>query len=119
MIQHSPERHIETNPKTRNLVYRASHLALTALAAAGLLLMRPEVRRRLAPTILTAALIAAFHTLTIVSARFHIPIEPLMGLWAASGLAIERRRSTAPAHHVEGVLVDQRFRLVADHRPLA
>jgi hypothetical protein len=109
----------ETNPKTRNLIYRASHLALTALAAAGLLLMRPEVRRRLAPTILTAALIAAFHTLTIVSARFHIPIEPLMGLWAASGLAIERRRSTAPAHHVEGVLVDQRFRLVADHRPLA
>src|SRR4051812_35570953 len=48
----------ETNPKTRNLVYRVSHLALTALAAAGLLLMRPEVRRRLAPTILTAALIA-------------------------------------------------------------
>ena len=77
----------ETNPKTRNLVYRASHLGLTILAALGLALARPELRRRLGPTLLAAALIALFHTLTIVSARFHIPLEPLMGLWAAAGLS--------------------------------
>jgi hypothetical protein len=107
----------ETNPKTRNLVYRSSHLSLTVLAALGLLMARRELRRRLAPTILSAALIASFHTLTIVSARFHIPIEPMMGLWAASALAVGRRRSTAPAHHIEGVLLHRRLGLVADHGP--
>jgi hypothetical protein len=76
----------ETNPKTRTMVYRASHLGLTLLAALGLVLSRPEDRRRLAPTILTAALISTFHTLTIISARFHIPLEPLLGLWAAAGI---------------------------------
>jgi len=77
----------ETNPKTRNFLYRASHLGLTLLAALGLLLAPSEYRRRLAPTVLTAGLITLFHTLTIVSARFHIPIEPLFALWAATGLA--------------------------------
>jgi hypothetical protein len=77
----------ETNPKTRNLVYRAGHLGLTILAALGMVLARPATRRRLGPTVVTAFLIAAFHTLTIVSARFHVPLEPLMGLWAASGLS--------------------------------
>ncbi len=75
----------ETNPKTRSTLYRASHLGLTALAAMGWLLATPAVRRRLGPTALTAALIATFHALTIVSARFHLPIEPLMALWAAAG----------------------------------
>jgi len=77
----------ETNPKTRNVVYRASHLALTAAAVLGLILARRDVRRRLGPTILAVVLIALFHTLTIVSARFHIPIEPIMGLWAATALS--------------------------------
>jgi Dolichyl-phosphate-mannose-protein mannosyltransferase len=77
----------ETNPKTRSTIYRAAHLGLTALATLGLILARPEVRRRLGPTLLTAALIATFHALTIVSARFHLPIEPLMALWAASGVS--------------------------------
>ncbi len=76
----------ETNPKARSLVYRGGHLALTLGAALGLILAGPLARRRLGPTLLTAALIAAFHALTIVSARFHLPIEPLMALWAASGL---------------------------------
>jgi hypothetical protein len=76
----------ETNPKTRNLPYRVSHLTLTVLAALGLLLARPETRRRLWPTVVTAALIAAFHALTIVSARFHITVEPLMAVWAGCGL---------------------------------
>jgi hypothetical protein len=76
----------ETNPKTRNVLYRSSHLTLTVLAGLGLLGAGKELRKRLAPTVLTAALITAFHTLTIVSARFHIPIEPLLALWTAVGL---------------------------------
>ena len=84
----------ETNPKARSLVYRCGHLALTALAVLGWLLMAPPLRRRLAPTALTAGLIAAFHCLTIVSARFHVPLEPLMALWSAAGLA---RLLPAPA----------------------
>ncbi|GAC1464993.1 MAG: hypothetical protein NVSMB9_04180 [Isosphaeraceae bacterium] len=76
----------ETNPKTRNLVYRVPHLGLTAMAILGLALARPETRRRLGPTVVTAVLVAAFHALTIVSARFHIPLEPLLGLWASCAL---------------------------------
>ena len=76
----------ETNPKTRNLVYRAGHLGLTALAVLGWLVMGSDLRRRFAPTLLVAGLIALFHALTITSARFHVPIEPLMGVWAAAGL---------------------------------
>ena len=88
----------ETNPKTRSTIYRGSHLALTALAALGWLLATPEIRRRLGPTTLTVALIAAFHTLTIVSARFHLPIEPLMALWAAAGVS---RWGLMPSHEPE------------------
>jgi hypothetical protein len=86
----------ETNPKTRNLVYRTSHLGLTVLAALGLILAPRDLRRRLGPTLLTVGLIAAFHALTIVSARFHLPIEPLMGLWAACGLGRQRLASEEP-----------------------
>ncbi len=77
----------ETNPKTRSRIYRVSHLGLTLLAALGLWLASPKIRRKLGPSLLTAALITTFHALTIVSARFHLPIEPLMALWAASGLS--------------------------------
>ncbi len=77
----------ETNPKTRNVVYRASHLALTILAVLGWCLAGARLRRRLGPTVLVAALVAAFHTVTIVSARFHIPIEPMMAVWAAAGIS--------------------------------
>jgi hypothetical protein len=76
----------ETNPKSRVMAYRIPHLALTLFATFGLLLAGPALRKRLLPTILTAGLIVVFHTLTIVSARFHIPIEPLLGLWGAAGL---------------------------------
>ncbi|MFO0960585.1 MAG: hypothetical protein U0800_24645 [Isosphaeraceae bacterium] len=77
----------DTNPKARSLIYRASHLGLTILALAGWLAMGAAGRKKWAPTALTAALIALFHTLTIVSARFHLPIEPFLALWAAGGLA--------------------------------
>jgi hypothetical protein len=107
----------ETNPKSRVLLYRVPHVALTVVAGLGLILAGPQVRRRLLPTILTVAAIAVFHSLTIVSARFHIPIEPLLALWGATGLvdAIARRRSPArirePSatrrHHVEGIRIER------------
>ncbi len=101
----------ETNPKSRPLIYRLPHLGLTLLAAWGIWVCAGGDCRRLAPTVLTVALITVFHVLTIVSARFHIPIEPLLGLWAAHGLASARvvgvRRSTATADHVVRVRVDR------------
>jgi hypothetical protein len=112
----------ETNPKSRVLVYRVAHLGLTLLAFAGLLLAGTEMRSRLMPTIVTAAAITLFHTLTIVSARFHIPIEPLMAIWGAAGLARwqtgePRRRDSAPAaHHVERVRIERRLGVVEGSR---
>jgi hypothetical protein len=93
----------ETNPKTRVLAYRVSHLGLLVLAGCGIILARPEVRRNLAPMVATALLIALFHALTIVSARFHIPIEPFMAVWAGTGLTrlkLRRSHSAASAHHI-------------------
>ncbi len=85
----------ETNPKTRNVIYRASHLGLTLLAVAGLIVMPGATRRRLGPTLLVVAVLTIFHALTIVSARFHIPIEPLLALWAGGLFA---RLAPQPAH---------------------
>jgi hypothetical protein len=105
----------ETNPKSRPLLYRVPHVGLTLLAIGGLVLADPGLRRRLLPTIGTAAAIAIFHALTIVSARFHIPIEPMMAIWAAAGLSgwatgPAHRVGSAPApHHVERVRVEGRL----------
>jgi hypothetical protein len=106
----------ETNPKTRSTLYRAGHVGLTVLAALGLLLARPEVRRRLGPTLLTAGLIAAFHALTIVSARFHVPIEPLMGLWAAAGVSRWGPPSASTTDDVVGVGVERLLVLAGGRR---
>jgi hypothetical protein len=76
----------ETNPKSKVLAYRAPHLALTIFATLGLVFSAATVRSRLMPTIITAMAITIFHSLTIVSTRFHIPIEPLMAIWAGAGL---------------------------------
>jgi hypothetical protein len=106
----------ETNPKTRVRIYRLSHLGLTIVAVFGLVLARPGVRMRLVPTLATAASIALFHSLTIVSVRFHIPIEPLLAVWAGCGLTrwdravLPREASAAPAHHIVGVRFVRRFR---------
>jgi hypothetical protein len=112
----------ETNPKTRVLAYRVAHMGLTAFAGLGLFLAGPRLRSRLMPTIVTAVVITIFHTLTIVSARFHIPLEPLLAIWGAAGLAmfVERtasrnrapRRSSAARHHVESVGVEGRLTVV-------
>jgi hypothetical protein len=104
----------ETNPKTRSLAYRIPHLGLTLLAVIGLGLTGPTGRRRLRPTLITTAAIAAFHAFTIVSARFHIPIEPLLGLWAGVGLSELKglpgrigspNRSASGPHHVERIRI--------------
>ncbi len=72
----------ETNPKSRVWSYRASELALAACGVAGLWRSRRRAAQ-LWPTYLVFGLVAAFHTLTIVSARFRIPLEPVQILWAA------------------------------------
>ncbi len=102
----------ETNPKTRVWGYRVGHLALTVAALLGLGLASSDVRRNLGPTIATALLISVFHALTIVSARFHIPIEPLMAVWAGAGLSRFARSGTGSAaagDHVEGVRLKRRL----------
>jgi hypothetical protein len=100
----------ETNPKTRNALYRLSHLGLTAMAFLGILLAPAGIRTRFWPLVVTVGLIGGFHALTIVSARFHIPIEPLLAITAA-GLAARFERSTPASDDVEGVGVVNGFRL--------
>jgi hypothetical protein len=77
----------ETNPKAANWVYRVSTVVWLSLSFIGLLALRPEWRR-LWPTIAIVGVITVFHTLTIVSARFRIPVEPLTFVWAAAPLAM-------------------------------
>jgi len=108
----------ETNPKTRVLAYRLPHVGLTLLAAAGLVLAGPVLRRRLAPTVLTTLAIAAFHTLTIVSARFHVPVEPLLALWGAAGVSrmlgsSALRPSPSPRDDIERIRVVHGFRVLS------
>jgi hypothetical protein len=99
----------ETNPKSKVLAYRLPHLALTLWAVVGAVLAPASIRKRLAPTVVTVALIALFHTMTIVSARFHLPIEPLLAIWGAAGLAHlgpHHGNRLAPAgHHVKGIRI--------------
>ena len=76
----------ETNPKSRVWVYRVSHLALLVVSLAGLWVSRQRAGR-LWPTYLVFGLVTAFHTLTIVSARFHIPVEPIQIIWGSCAIA--------------------------------
>ncbi len=110
----------ETNPKSRVAIYRVPHLVLTLVGTLGLFFAPSALLKRLLPTFATAALIVIFHTLTIVSARFHIPIEPLLGLWGAVGLMgaadnlrLWRARSRSPSaavrDNVKGVRIKRRL----------
>ncbi len=108
----------ETNPKTRVLAYRLPHVGLTLLAAVGLVLAGPLLRRRLVPTVLTAVAITVFHTLTIVSARFHVPIEPLLALWGAAGVSrllevSAIRASPSARDDIERIRVVHGFRVLS------
>jgi hypothetical protein len=111
----------ETNPKTRVLAYRLPHLGLTVFALAGLIVAGPYLRIRLAPTVLTAVAITAFHTLTIVSARFHVPVEPLLAMWCAAGASrLLARTGVAQAADACGQLTarrETRFTAGALHSP--
>jgi hypothetical protein len=71
----------ETNPKSHVPLYRLCHIALQILAGAGLLYSWGNWRA-LWPTYLVFAMLAVFHSLTIVSARFHLPLEPVQWIWA-------------------------------------
>ena len=106
----------ETNPKSRVLAYRVPHLALTIFAVIGLLLAPRALRNRLLPTIATVVLVTFFHALTIVSARFHIPIEPLLAIWGAAGCTrwrfLSSGRSTAAGYHIKGIGVEHRLAVV-------
>jgi hypothetical protein len=114
----------ETNPKSRVVAYRVPHLALTLFGGVGLLLAGSSLRKRLTPTIITVVLVVVFHSLTIVSARFHIPLEPLLGMWGACGLvhgaecvakSLYGSRRSAPARdHV--VCIGIKDRLAVSHR---
>ncbi len=75
----------ETNPKATHPVYRWSTLAWLALAILGLVVTHGNWRT-LWPTYAVFAAVLAFHTLTITSARFRIPVEPLTFPWCAGGL---------------------------------
>ncbi len=95
----------ETNPKTANLVYRLSTLAWLGMVLAGAIALRADWRRLAAIYALCAA-VTAFHALTIVSARFRIPLEPLLLPVAAAGvlavanrLLARRRHAAAPPPH--------------------
>jgi hypothetical protein len=109
----------ETNPKSRVLVYRLPHLGLTVFGGLGILLAGSSLRKRLLPTAITVVAITIFHTLTIVSARFHIPIEPLLALWGAAGLIgaadylrtcrTRSRPSAAARNHVVGIGIKSRL----------
>ncbi len=76
----------ETNPKAANLVYRAATVVWLTLTLFGSLALRFNWRR-LWPTWAIFTVVTAFHALTIVSARFRIPIEPLSFVWAAGAVA--------------------------------
>jgi hypothetical protein len=77
----------ETNPKARNRVYRIATVTWLVSASIGLLVLRSRWRT-LWPLVAIFAAVTLFHALTITSARFRIPIEPLSFIWAATPYAL-------------------------------
>jgi hypothetical protein len=75
----------ETNPKAGSWVYRSTTLAWLAFCLLGMWTTRDRWRS-LWPLYGVCGAIALFHVLTIVSARFRLPLEPLSSVWAAAGL---------------------------------
>jgi hypothetical protein len=97
----------ETNPKAANLVYRLTTLVWLSLGVAGLAVAcrrndaGARLRRTLWPTVAMFAAVMLFHTLTIVSARFRIPVEPLSFVWCAVAVQsaidlVTNRRESLP-----------------------
>jgi len=97
-----------TNPKAAHPIYRASSIFWLTLACIGLFTALRR-RRCLWPTIAVFAVIAAFHALTITSARFRIPVEPLGFAWGAVGFG--------PAFQNVGLRVAAAWRSARDKTP--
>jgi hypothetical protein len=76
----------ETNPKASQPLYRMATVVWLTLAFVGALASRPDWRA-LWPTFAIFALVTLFHTFTITSARFRIPLEPMTFVWAALAVA--------------------------------
>lgn len=75
------------NPKTASLFYRAPLVGLNCFCMAGLIFIKPGMRRILAPTMISFLMVTVFHAMTITAPRFHLPWEPLMICWGVAGLA--------------------------------
>ena len=74
-----------TNPKTADIIYRLSTAAWLGLVIAGLFVTRRQLMAWW-PLWSVFLVVTIFHALTIVSARFRIPLEPLTFVWAASAV---------------------------------
>lgn len=94
-----------TNPKAANGVYRLSTIVWLTLSIGGLIVWRRRRRGlgQLWPLVAIFAVVTLFHTLTIASARFRIPLEPLSFVWcgwalsaAMSHFGRQRQRSRGP-----------------------
>jgi hypothetical protein len=94
----------ETNPKASDPIYRIVTVTWLVLVLVGLLVLGPR-RRPLRPTIVIFVVITAFHALTITSARFRIPLEPMSLVWAAAALAplVDRVARLRPKPAPEGL----------------
>jgi hypothetical protein len=77
----------ETNPKARNRIYRIATVTWLVSASIGLLVLRSRWWT-LWPLVAIFTAVTLLHTLTITSARFRIPIEPLSFIWAATPYAL-------------------------------
>ncbi|HEY5311472.1 MAG TPA: hypothetical protein VIK18_03095, partial [Pirellulales bacterium] len=75
----------ETNPKASHPLYRWSSIVWLALTVIGGL-SAGRFWKRLWPLAGVFATLLVFHSLTITSSRFRMPLEPLSLVWAAAGL---------------------------------
>jgi 4-amino-4-deoxy-L-arabinose transferase-like glycosyltransferase len=75
----------ETNPKASNRIYRTATVGWLVLCFVGLLVSRGQWQA-FWPLYAVFFAVTLFHTLTITSVRFRIPLEPLSFLWAASAV---------------------------------
>lgn len=77
----------ETNPKAAHPIYRASTVVWLVLTFVGLLVARRH-GAMVWPLLGIVTVVTVFHVLTITSARFRIPLEPLTFLWTALPVAL-------------------------------
>ncbi len=69
-----------------------AYALVAVLGVAGIWLARPRDARLLAVVLLPVLVLVAAHTIVFGHSRYHLPIVPLLGLFAAA-LAVERRPS--------------------------